>query len=130
MVVSRATTGLLECKASRTSSETRKKPLLVRCRRPRLRKAALLQGRRNRRGVCRKGRMVYAGNTRRKKAREKRTAAQLAPYRPGPRSGGLWSKLRIALELWRGGGAIPSYCQGFHPAPLCVGRGGKHVQCR
>lgn len=34
MVVSSATTGLLEFTASRTSSETRKKPLLVRWRLP------------------------------------------------------------------------------------------------
>ena len=34
MVVSSATTGLLEFKASRTSSETRKKPLLVKWRLP------------------------------------------------------------------------------------------------
>jgi hypothetical protein len=34
IVVSRATTGFFEFKASRTSSETRKKPLLVRWRLP------------------------------------------------------------------------------------------------
>jgi hypothetical protein len=57
MVVSSATTGFFACRASRTSSETRKKPLLVRWRLP---SAVQLWGGRRGRGAARE-RSLMAG---------------------------------------------------------------------